>query len=66
MAGALRLRLAGPIAYDGVRHDKPWIGAKGRDARPHDVARALRLYLRACLLLWLVAGLQALFAGDMI
>jgi len=56
MAGALRLRLAGPIAYDGVRHDKPWIGAKGRDARPHDVARALRLYLRACLLLWLATG----------
>ena len=56
MAGALRLRLAGPIAYDGVRHDKPWIGAKGRDARPHDVARALRLYLRACLLLWLATA----------
>lgn len=56
MAGALRLRLAGPIAYDGVRHDKPWIGAEGRDARPHDVARALRLYLRACLLLWLATA----------
>ncbi|MEA3542255.1 MAG: adenosylcobinamide-phosphate synthase CbiB [Pseudomonadota bacterium] len=56
MAGALRLRLAGPIAYDGVRHDKPWIGAEGRNARAHDVARALRLYLRACLLLWLATG----------
>ena len=56
MAGALRLRLAGPIAYDGVRHDKPWIGAEGRDAGPHDVARALRLYLRACLLLWLATA----------
>jgi len=56
MAGALGLRLAGPIAYDGVMHDKPWIGDGRSDAIARDVDRALGLYLRACLLLWLIAG----------
>jgi adenosylcobinamide-phosphate synthase len=56
MAGALRLRLAGPIAYDGVMHDKPWIGDGGEPASPFDIRRALRVYLRACALLWLIAG----------
>lgn len=55
MAGALRLRLAGPIAYDGVMHDKPWIGDGGEPAFP-DIRRALRIYVRACALLWLIAG----------
>jgi adenosylcobinamide-phosphate synthase len=57
IAGALRLRLAGPITYDGVSHDKDWIGLEGSDdARAADVRRALRIYRRACLLLWLIAG----------
>ena len=58
MAGALGVRLAGPVAYDGVVQDKPWIG-DGRSARPADLARALAIYRRACLLLWLVAGALA-------
>lgn len=56
MAGALGLRLAGPIAYDDVMHEKPWIGDGRSDARARDIERALALYLRACLLLWLIAG----------
>lgn len=56
MAGALGLRLAGPIAYDGVMHDKPWIGEGTGEAGGDDIDRALALYLRACLLLWLIAG----------
>ncbi len=56
MAGALGLRLAGPIAYDGVMHDKPWIGDGRCDADAGDIDRALTLYLRACLMLWLIAG----------
>lgn len=57
MAGALGLRLAGPIAYDGVLHDKLWIGPEGRaDAGAADLRRALAIYRRACLLLWLIAG----------
>ena len=56
MAGALGLRLAGPIAYDGVTHDKPWIGDGDSDAGGEDIDRALAIYVRACLLLWLIAG----------
>ena len=56
MAGALGLRLAGPIAYDGVMHDKPWIGDGTNAAGGEDFDRALGVYVRACLLLWLIAG----------
>ena len=56
IAGALGLRLAGPIAYDGVMHDKSWIGEGTSEAGGDEIDRALAIYLRACLLLWLVAG----------
>ncbi|WP_137870474.1 adenosylcobinamide-phosphate synthase CbiB [Sphingopyxis sp. 2PD] len=56
MAGALGLRLAGPIAYDGIMHDKAWIGDGRVDADAGDIDRALTIYLRACLFLWLIAG----------
>jgi len=59
MAGALRLSLAGPIAYDNVVVAKPWIGDGRRDADARDIGRALALYVRACLALWLVAGVVA-------
>lgn len=56
MAGALGLKLAGPIGYDGVIHDKPWIGDGSSDADARDVRRALAIYVGACLLLWILAG----------
>ena len=56
MAGALGLRLAGPIAYDGVMHEKAWIGDGALNVGGDEIDRALALYLRACLLLWLIAG----------
>ena len=56
MAGTLGLRLAGPATYDGVTHAKPWIGKGRANASADDVQRALRVYVRACLLLWLIAG----------
>jgi adenosylcobinamide-phosphate synthase len=56
MAGALGLRLAGPIAYDAVTHAKPWIGDGRPDASAADIVRALAVYRRACALLWIVAG----------
>jgi adenosylcobinamide-phosphate synthase len=59
MAGALGLRLAGPIAYDAMLHDKAWIGDGRRDAEAADIARALALYRRGCLALWLIAGAAA-------
>jgi adenosylcobinamide-phosphate synthase len=56
MAGVLGLRLAGPLAYDGVMHDKPWIGEGRSEASGGDIARGLAVYRRACLALWLIAG----------
>lgn len=56
IAGALSLRLAGPVAYDGAMHDKPWIGNGKSHVSSHDISRALRVYVAACVLLWLIAG----------
>jgi adenosylcobinamide-phosphate synthase len=51
MAGALGLALAGPRHYaDGLVSD-PWIGDGTARATATDIARALRLYGFACLLL---------------
>ncbi|MBU3078685.1 adenosylcobinamide-phosphate synthase CbiB [Sphingomonas quercus] len=56
MAGALGLSLGGPAAYDGAVLDKPRIGDGCRQAGAADITRALRVYRRSCLTLWLVAG----------
>lgn len=56
MAGGLRVRLAGPVAYDGVTADKPWFGGQYPDPTSTDLLRALRVYRRACLFLWMIAG----------
>ncbi|WP_225205609.1 adenosylcobinamide-phosphate synthase CbiB [Novosphingobium huizhouense] len=55
MAGVLGVRLAGPASYDGVVADKPWIG-QGGEADGRAMTRARRVYHRACLLGWLIAG----------
>jgi adenosylcobinamide-phosphate synthase len=64
MAGALGLALAGPRQYAEGRVDDAWVGGGTAQARPADIARALRLYALACLLLaglilgaWLAAHL---------
>ncbi len=62
MAGALGIALAGPVAYDGVVQDKPWINRAGGPATVADLRRALRLYIAACALLWLIAGAVAWLA----
>ncbi|SEM97547.1 adenosylcobinamide-phosphate synthase [Sphingomonas gellani] len=56
MAGVLRVRLAGPIAYDGVIAEKQWIGDGRTDLDARNVRQSLRVYRRACGLLWMVAG----------
>jgi adenosylcobinamide-phosphate synthase len=56
MAGVLGLRLAGPLRYDGQLIDKPWIGDGRPGATAGDIRRALSLYVRACGLLWMIAG----------
>ncbi|MBO9725134.1 MAG: cobalamin biosynthesis protein CobD [Novosphingobium sp.] len=55
MAGALGVRLAGPVVYDGVLAPKPWIGEEGRSAGTVDLRRALAIYRRACVLLAFIA-----------
>ena len=55
MAGALRIRLAGPVAYDGRVAPKPWIGT-GDEADPAAMRGAQAIYLRACILAALIAG----------
>ncbi|WP_241659696.1 adenosylcobinamide-phosphate synthase CbiB [Sphingomonas glacialis] len=56
MAGVLGVRLAGPIAYDGVVADKPWIGTGAVAIGAGEIRRALGVYRRGCALLWIVAG----------
>ena len=59
MAGALDIRLAGPIAYEGHYQAKPWIGGEGSEATPAAARAALALFVRACALLWLATALIA-------
>ncbi|MFE9083899.1 adenosylcobinamide-phosphate synthase CbiB [Brevundimonas sp. NPDC003935] len=57
MAGALRVRLGGPVRYDGVVADRPDFG-DWAPPRAHDLRRGLRVYGVACaaLILLLIAG----------
>ena len=59
IAGALGRQLGGPAVYDGVAHLRPTFG-QGPAPDAKDLARALRLYRRACALTSL-----ALFAGGL-
>jgi adenosylcobinamide-phosphate synthase len=60
LAGALGLGLAGPRRYDGVTVEDAWMGAGRTAATAADIGAALRLYRRACLLLWLLIAAVAL------
>lgn len=55
MAGALNIQLAGPVSYDGLWRDKPWIG-EGPGPTVQSMRKAWGIYLRACALLWMIAG----------
>jgi adenosylcobinamide-phosphate synthase len=55
MAGALRIQLGGPTAYDGVLHERPSFGA-GASPTVADLRRGLRIYVVACGLLWVAAA----------
>jgi adenosylcobinamide-phosphate synthase len=51
MAAALGLALAGPRRYGATIVDDPFLNAAGRrDAEPADIARALRVFVAACVL----------------
>jgi adenosylcobinamide-phosphate synthase len=52
LAGALGFALNGPRSYGGAAADEPWTNESGRKALDApDIWLALRLYLRACILI---------------
>jgi adenosylcobinamide-phosphate synthase len=59
MAGALGVRLGGPTTYDGVTHERPVFGT-GPAPGVADLTRGLRIYVIACLLLWLMVTVIAM------
>jgi adenosylcobinamide-phosphate synthase len=56
MAGVLRLRLGGPVSYDGDPAMRAWLGDGTDPVGAPDIDRSLIVYRRACLLLWLGVG----------
>jgi adenosylcobinamide-phosphate synthase len=56
----LTVRLGGDARYDGVLIAKPTFGDGSRPATG-DLKRGLRLYRRACALLWLIPLAIGLF-----
>ncbi len=55
MAGALGLRLNGPRYYGDELAELPWLGDGREDAGPDDIDDALKVYVRACMLLLVLA-----------
>ncbi len=53
MAGVLGIRLSGPREYTDMIAGEPWIGG-GRDAQQTDITAALGVFVRACVLLFLL------------
>ncbi|MBS1093743.1 adenosylcobinamide-phosphate synthase CbiB [Gluconobacter wancherniae] len=64
MAGALGLRLAGPRVYGGVRVDDPWMGNGRTNTKLTDLAMALRLYRRACVLQGIALAIPTILMMD--
>ena len=52
-AGALKIRIGGPVTYHGVLEDKPWLGMGG-DAQEPDIERAINLIQRS-VAVWIVS-----------
>jgi adenosylcobinamide-phosphate synthase len=59
MAGALKIRLGGPAAYDGVVTQRPILGC-GKRPRASDLERGLKVYVTACGLLWFLLAMGGL------
>lgn len=58
MAGVLGRQLGGPVRYDGEPVRRALLG-NGPPPDANDLVRALHVYRRACLLLWLWVGIIA-------
>lgn len=65
MAGALGLRLAGPRIYGTVKVEDRWMGDGRAEATAADIRAALRLYRRACGLLWGLAVMGGLIVVSL-
>ena len=63
MAGVLGIRLSGPRAYEGTIVEEPWIGA-GRDADQPDINTGLRVFVRACGLLFVLVVAGAVISAT--
>jgi adenosylcobinamide-phosphate synthase len=59
MAGALKIRLGGSVAYDGAMHQRPRFG-DGKKPTAADLGRGLRVYLGGCFLLWALLAVGGL------
>ena len=62
-AGALGVRLGGPLSYFGVPVDKPWLGDGVRAIEAEDISRACRLELFSSLFMLVIAFAFSLLAG---
>lgn len=60
MAGALGVRLSGPRVYGGTPTAEPWLNAAAPDPRTDDLARALRVYVRALVIVALLLAIMTL------
>ena len=59
MAGALGVRLGGPVSYDGVIEARPCFGSGNRPIDASVLGTALNVYVRACAGLWILVGALA-------
>jgi adenosylcobinamide-phosphate synthase len=55
MAGALKVQLGGLAVYDGIAHERASFG-HGEQPGARELASGMRIYLKACGLLWLIAA----------
>ncbi len=60
MAGVLGIALAGPRVYDGKMTADGWMNTGGRiEAGPADISKALKLYVTACAVQFLLVAVLA-------
>lgn len=65
MAGALNIRLGGPVSYGPLSHERPFICPEGKGAAPDDVDKAVDILHGVWFVLLMAAavgGLSGLFA----
>lgn len=56
MAGVVGVRLAGPRRYAGQDADEPWLGADLRDPGQADIGTALAVFIRACVIQFILVA----------